>query len=67
MNFEERDYGDITGKDKTELMEEFGKEQITVWRRSFYQGPPGGESFTILLNAWDRGYDEHIEIFIRSE
>src|SRR6056300_1707621 len=25
--FEERDYGDITGKNKTELMEEHGKEQ----------------------------------------
>ena len=62
--FEERDYGDITGKDKTELMTEFGKEQIMVWRRSFYQGPPGGES---LYNTSERvgiGYDRELKFLL---
>lgn len=59
--FAERDYGNITGKDKTELMDEFGKEQIMVWRRSFYQGPPGGESLYTVTQRVGRGYDEHIK------
>ncbi len=62
--FEERDYGNITGKNKTELMEEHGKEQITVWRRSFYQGPPGGESLYTVTQRVGRGYDEHIKSLV---
>lgn len=62
--FEERDYGNITGKNKTELMEEHGKEQITVWRRSFYQGPPGGESLCTVTQRVGRGYDEHIKAVV---
>lgn len=62
--FEERDYGNITGKNKTELMEEHGKEQITVWRRSFYQGPPGGESLYTVTQRVGRGYDEHIKAVV---
>lgn len=59
--FEERDYGDITGKNKTELMEEHGKEQIKTWRRSFYQGPPGGENLYDVTQRVGRGYDEYIK------
>ena len=62
--FAERDYGNITGKDKTELMDEFGKEQIMVWRRSFYQGPPGGESLYTVTQRVGRGYDEHIKAVV---
>ena len=58
--FEERRYGDITGKNKTELMEEYGKEQIMVWRRSFYQGPPSGESLYTVTQRVGKGFDEHI-------
>jgi len=59
--FAERDYGNITGKDKTELMDEFGKEQIMVWRRSFYQGPPGGESLYTVTQRVGYGYDQYIK------
>lgn len=59
--FEERDYGDITGKNKSELMEEHGKEQVVVWRRSFYQGPPGGESLYNVTQRVGKGFDEHIK------
>ena len=58
--FEERRYGDITGKNKTELTKEYGKEQIMVWRRSFYQGPPGGESLYTVTQRVGKGFDEHI-------
>ncbi len=62
--FEERDYGTITGKNKTELMEEHGKEQIMVWRRSFYQGPPGGESLNTVAQRVGIGYDREIQFLL---
>lgn len=40
----ERFYGALTGRDKRQTAEEFGEEQVHVWRRSFDVPPPGGES-----------------------
>jgi 2,3-bisphosphoglycerate-dependent phosphoglycerate mutase len=36
----ERHYGDLTGKDKAQTAEEFGAEQVHVWRRSYDVPPP---------------------------
>jgi 2,3-bisphosphoglycerate-dependent phosphoglycerate mutase len=36
----ERHYGDLTGKDKKQTVEQYGKEQVHVWRRSFATRPP---------------------------
>lgn len=40
----ERMYGELQGKNKDQAREEFGAEQIHIWRRSFDTPPPGGES-----------------------
>ncbi len=40
----ERNYGDLAGKNKAETAEKFGAEQVHIWRRSFDVRPPGGES-----------------------
>jgi 2,3-bisphosphoglycerate-dependent phosphoglycerate mutase len=40
----ERDYGDLTGLNKDEARERWGKEQVFVWRRSYDIAPPNGES-----------------------
>lgn len=40
----ERFYGALTGRDKDEAREEFGEEQVHIWRRSYDIPPPGGES-----------------------
>jgi 2,3-bisphosphoglycerate-dependent phosphoglycerate mutase len=40
----ERMYGKIQGVDKGKLAEQYGKEQVHIWRRSFNVAPPGGES-----------------------
>ncbi len=40
----ERDYGDLTGLNKDDARERWGKEQVHVWRRSYDTPPPGGES-----------------------
>jgi 2,3-bisphosphoglycerate-dependent phosphoglycerate mutase len=36
----ERHYGDLTGKNKKQTVEEFGEEQVKVWRRSYDVPPP---------------------------
>jgi len=40
----ERDYGDLTGLNKDDAREKWGKEQVHIWRRSYDVPPPGGES-----------------------
>jgi 2,3-bisphosphoglycerate-dependent phosphoglycerate mutase len=40
----ERFYGALTGRNKRQTAEEFGEEQVHVWRRSYDVPPPGGES-----------------------
>jgi len=36
----ERHYGALQGKDKAQILEEFGQEQFMTWRRSFDVPPP---------------------------
>ena len=36
----ERHYGDLQGKDKTQVREQYGDEQFMIWRRSYDVPPP---------------------------
>jgi 2,3-bisphosphoglycerate-dependent phosphoglycerate mutase len=40
----ERDYGDLVGLNKDDARARWGAEQVLIWRRSYDQPPPGGES-----------------------
>lgn len=40
----ERFYGALTGRNKAQTAEEFGVDQVKIWRRSYDTPPPGGES-----------------------
>lgn len=40
----ERYYGELQGRNKREMAEEVGEEQVRLWRRSYDVAPPGGES-----------------------
>ena len=40
----ERMYGDLQGKNKEQMVKEFGADQVKIWRRSYHVSPPGGES-----------------------
>lgn len=40
----ERHYGELQGLDKQQTREQYGDEQVHIWRRSFDVPPPGGES-----------------------
>ena len=44
----ERHYGGLTGKNKSEAAEQFGDEQVHIWRRSYDTLPP-------LMEATDEG------------
>ena len=46
----ERNYGDLQGRNKQECREQFGDEQVRLWRRSFKGIPPGGESLEMTAN-----------------
>lgn len=47
----ERDYGDLTGKNKWKIKEEYGEEQFQKWRRGWDTRPPNGES---LKDVYER-------------
>jgi 2,3-bisphosphoglycerate-dependent phosphoglycerate mutase len=36
----ERHYGDLQGKNKAEIKQQFGAEQLQLWRRSYDTAPP---------------------------
>lgn len=42
----ERHYGELQGMDKTQAARVYGTGQVHIWRRSYADGPPGGESLT---------------------
>jgi len=56
----ERDYGDLTGIVKSDLIEKYGEKQIQIWRRSYYQRPPNGENLEDVKNRIGPFYDEFI-------
>jgi 2,3-bisphosphoglycerate-dependent phosphoglycerate mutase len=40
----ERMYGELQGCNKAETAKQYGAQQVQIWRRSYDQKPPGGES-----------------------
>ncbi|EMF0127995.1 2,3-diphosphoglycerate-dependent phosphoglycerate mutase [Enterococcus hirae] len=48
----ERHYGALVGKNKTEMKKEYGEEQVKKWRRGYREIPP-----LVSENHFDRRYD----------
>ena len=46
----ERDYGDLTGKDKAELEKLYGTEQFLRWRRGWNEPIPNGETLQTVYH-----------------
>lgn len=46
----ERYYGDLQGMDKDEARRKYGEEKVLMWRRSWDQKPPHGESLKDVYN-----------------
>ena len=62
----ERDYGELTGLNKLETANKFGKEQVQIWRRSFDIKPPGGESLKDVVNRVNSYFKNVISLTVQS-
>jgi len=56
----ERDYGDLTAKNKWDVQKEYGDEQFQKWRRSWDYPVPGGETLKDVYERVAPYYDQHI-------
>jgi 2,3-bisphosphoglycerate-dependent phosphoglycerate mutase len=56
----ERNYGDLTGKNKWKIKEEYGEEQFMKWRRSWDFPVPNGETLKDVYNRVVPYFNEHI-------
>jgi enolase len=56
----ERNYGDLAGIVKSELKVKYGEEQMRIWRRSYCERPPGGESLEDVKNRIGPFFDDFI-------
>lgn len=56
----ERDYGDMTGKNKWQIKEQVGEEEFTRLRRSWDYPPPNGESLKMVYERVLPYYEKEI-------
>ncbi len=58
----ERNYGDLQGKEKPEMVKIYGEKQVNLWRRSYDVTPPGGESLKDTYKRVIPYFKKEIEI-----
>ena len=58
---DERNYGKLHGLNKDEVKKEFGEKQVQLWRRSWDQAPPEGESLKDVYNRAVSFFRENVE------
>ena len=63
----ERDYGDLTGLNKQETAEKYGKEQVHIWRRSYDVNPPGGESLKNVVERVKPYFESTMKMDLKDE
>lgn len=57
----ERNYGDLQGMNKDEAKIKYGQEQVRLWRRSWNDAPPGGESLKDVYGRAVPFFKKYIE------
>jgi len=57
----ERYYGELQGLNKAETKNKYGQEQVLLWRTSYKDAPPGGESGIDVYNRTVPFYKEFVE------
>jgi len=62
----ERDYGDLTGKSKEQVMTEYG-DQAILWRRGWDSPPPNGESLKSVWETRIKKFCEELETKMKKE
>ncbi len=64
----ERHYGALQGKNKSQVLEQYGKEQYMTWRRSYDVRPPPIEEDSEFNSCHDERYkDEDPDVLPKSE
>jgi len=63
----ERDYGDLTGKNKEEIALEYGSECVHKWRRGFYDKPPNGENLDEVCKRVSDYYNSTIKCHLNNK
>lgn len=58
---DERNYGKLQGLNKDEVKKQYGEEQVKLWRRSWDQAPPEGESLKDVYERAVSFFKEYIE------
>jgi 2,3-bisphosphoglycerate-dependent phosphoglycerate mutase len=56
----ERMYGELQGMNKDEMREQYGPEQVQLWRRSYDVPPPNGESLKMTAERSIPYFQQHI-------
>ncbi len=56
----ERYYGDLQGLNKDKARQQFGREQVHIWRRSYDTAPPNGESLAMTAARTLPYYQSHV-------
>lgn len=57
----ERKYGRLQGLNKDEMREKYGPEKVRLWRVSYSEAPPGGESLKDVLKRTEPVFSKNIE------
>lgn len=60
-NLNERYYGELQGLNKAETKKKYGEDQVKLWRTSYVDAPPGGESGQDVYNRAVPFFKEYIE------
>lgn len=63
----ERYYGDLQGLNKADAINQYGSEQVHIWRRSYNVPPPGGESLEMTAKRALPYYHERIEPLVHRD
>jgi 2,3-bisphosphoglycerate-dependent phosphoglycerate mutase len=63
----ERDYGDLSGLNKTEIAAKYGEDQVHIWRRSYDVPPPGGESLAHVVARVRPYYEKKIAPLLQAD
>ena len=63
----ERNYGDLTGLKREEIIKKYGEKQVQSWRRGYYDTPPNGESLYTVQKRVSKYFDEKISPLLQLE
>lgn len=58
---DERNYGKLQGLNRDEVKKQYGEEQVKLWRRSWQEAPPAGESLKDVFKRAVPFYQKYIE------